>query len=779
MYYYRTQITRQDWFTLALVSGAVLAAAGAVAAAAWVDGLFQVVAVAALSTTLGMALARTRFSEPVALLLTSLYALFTITAINIAQLSPELSWQDRVVELGLRLGRWFEAAFTGGTSRDNLVFVVFLALLFWFLGHSAAWHTFRLNRFGRAVIPPGVVLLVNNFYYEGPLHLEAFLFAYIVLVLLLAVRSHLDARLFEWRFNGSRFVRSASAGFFRAGLSLALVLFIIAWTLPTAGTADLERFQEMWREGPLARINETFNRLFAAVERQGLAIANYYGDEELALGGPIDLSDNVVMSVVSDPPEVNRLYWRSRVYDAYNGRTWTAEGNARSAVPARAELGMPQYLGQQFVFQRVTWAALARSSLVYVAQEPYQLGLDTQMDLVLVGDLPVSTSAIFPDRPLRLNDYYEAWSLVSRASPSALRVASATYPEWVQQRYLQLPPSVTARTRDLALRIVNAANAATPYDQALAIEAWLRREIRYDPRALAPPPDRLDFVDWVLFDLREGYCTYYASAMVVMLRTLGVPARFVAGFAQGEWDAANARYLVRESDAHTWVEVFFPGYGWIEFEPTAIRALPRAGFDDAPFPTATPLATPTPLPTGTPAGSGETAPAITPPATPTAAPLPPAQSGTVAQDDASPGQDAGPIGFIVLLLGLGLLAAAVVIFRLVARRGLDGLSPISRAYARLHVYGRYLGVRPRASETPTERGRQLMNAAPQASRPIAQITEWYNVERYRRVPSADPEAVGRVWGRARRALMRQALAYQARRRLPAASWRLPRLRWRR
>ena len=76
----------------------------------------------------------------------------------------------------------------------------------------------------------------------------------------------------------------------------------------------------------------------------------------------------------------------------------------------------------------------------------------------------------------------------------------------------------------------------------------------------------------MLFDLKQGYCNYYASAMVVMLRTMGIPARMAAGFAQGTWNHGEQAFVVEERDAHTWVEVYFPGYGWVEFEPTAAQA---------------------------------------------------------------------------------------------------------------------------------------------------------------------------------------------------------------
>src|SRR5262249_57256243 len=149
-------------------------------------------------------------------------------------------------------------------------------------------------------------------------------------------------------------------------------------------------------------------------------------------------------------------------------------------------------------------------------------------------------------------------------------------------------------------QIVTEAGAETPYDRAKAIETWLRNNIAYN-ESIPQPPTGHDPVDWVLFDYKQGYCNYYASAMIVMLRTLGIPARMAAGFAQGTWDASQQVYTVQERDAHTWVEVFFPQYGWIEFEPTAAQA-PLNRQDDVPAgiqASATPAVTASPTPTPT------------------------------------------------------------------------------------------------------------------------------------------------------------------------------------
>ena len=146
-----------------------------------------------------------------------------------------------------------------------------------------------------------------------------------------------------------------------------------------------------------------------------------------------------------------------------------------------------------------------------------------------------------------------------------LRSASTDYPEDILERFLSLPADLPERVRDLAREITD--GISNPYDKVKAIERYLRTNYPYD-LDISPPPEGQDVVDYFLFDLRRGYCDYYATSMVVLTRSVGIPVRFVSGYAPGTYDASTTQYIVRELDAHSWVEVYFPEIGWIEFEPT-------------------------------------------------------------------------------------------------------------------------------------------------------------------------------------------------------------------
>ena len=171
------------------------------------------------------------------------------------------------------------------------------------------------------------------------------------------------------------------------------------------------------------------------------------------------------------------------------------------------------------------------------------------------------------------NVRYEAVSSIPRVSPEALRAAATSYPDPIRDLYLQLPhldPRIPALAKQITARAHN------PYDQARAIEQYLRARYTYTLDLSGPPP--ADPLAYFLFDRRAGHCEYFAAAMAVMMRSLGLPTRYINGFLGGEYNDVGGDYIIRAQDAHSWVEVYFPGYGWMTFDPTPPSDERRTGF---------------------------------------------------------------------------------------------------------------------------------------------------------------------------------------------------------
>jgi transglutaminase-like putative cysteine protease len=732
------------------------------AAAAWPLDLRTVIPVMVLSVIFGFVLARSHYNELFALIMSGIYGVgFTLL---LAAINEPGGLIEGAGSLVTRVFRWANDAIYGGINQDDLVFTLLVAALFWFLGYNVAWHTFRVDRVWRVILPPGLILITNNVYYTGKTDLDPYLYVYVFLALLMVIRSNLDARSWEWYVNGIRVPSKLRRQFFRIGAVLALVALLAAWILPSSDLQErLNRFQEFMRAEPLTQLSELWNRLFSTVETQGPTTADYYGSDSLELGGAIRLGEQVVFVVSA--PAGRRYYWRSRIFDTYDDGRWlpgastrlTVEGSPLNVVYDSMDTGARESIRQQFTI------GLNSSRLIYAAPQPLQIDLPTRTDLKYIPDDQTRTgmnvSVIRPLQVLQRGDSYTVTSLMTNATASELRGANTSYPVWVVGQYLQVSQSISQRTRNLANTIVNDANATTPYDRVRAIESWLRANIIYNEIIPQPPPGQ-DPVDWVLFDLKEGYCNYYASAMVMMLRTLGIPARMAAGFAQGTYDPAQGLFTVQERDAHTWVEVYFPGYGWIEFEPTAAQA-PLNRTDDIPAgiqPSRTPDFTPTPTLTPTLTESPTPDPStlepqnapILPSVTPTFTPSPTVTPVIVpTQPPPLTPQPAGPLSFILTALGIALLVLLTVVVILGLGvfiwwwwewRGMGGLSPVSRAYARLERYLGLIGIQLSSQQTPEERRVRIVRALPKAEPPVTAITRMYTAERYGRGAASPQDA---------------------------------------
>jgi transglutaminase-like putative cysteine protease len=212
---------------------------------------------------------------------------------------------------------------------------------------------------------------------------------------------------------------------------------------------------------------------------------------------------------------------------------------------------------------------------IFAPSEPLWMSRDGRYQYLDNGDGTVDISSLTASPGLSPGQIYTVRAAVSAPTIAEMRAAGTEYPEWVSERYLQLPADVTPRTRELAQSIT--AGIDNPYDKVIAITTWLRENITYVETIEGNPAPGQEPVDWFLFDLKQGFCNYYATAEIVLLRSVGIPARWSIGYAQGELleqddsedpQLASLTYLVRNRDAHSWPEVYFPGMGWVEFEPT-------------------------------------------------------------------------------------------------------------------------------------------------------------------------------------------------------------------
>ena len=334
---------------------------------------------------------------------------------------------------------------------------------------------------------------------------------------------------------------------------------------------------------------------------------------------------------------------------------------------------------------------------------------------------------------------YRVTGSTSAATVAQLQQAGKDYPVWVTDRYLQLPDTVTQRTRDLATNLV--IGYPNPYDQATAIESFLRTNFAYE---LNSPDFDGDAVDHFLFEHQAGRCEQFAAAMVVMLRSVGIPSRLVSGYRVGS-EIDDGDYVYRANQAHQWVEIYVPTYGWIEFEPTTNQlcfsrddlGAETVDTDTTPVPDES-----TPKPVATPE--------ITPEPTVAVSPIPP----TLDLPESGGGGSAG--WMIAMAIGLATIAAAVALGAFNWAWRTRGLSETGSLLYRLQRVGGWFGIHPTSSTTPAEYAARFGERFPPAASSAKSISDAYYHETFG-PPDARPDLVDRAengWSRIRATVWR-------------------------
>jgi transglutaminase-like putative cysteine protease len=710
---------RFDWVVVVLAGLVVFCAAASIALADWMPSLNWLIVTVVVSWAVASVLVTRAWRGWIVHLMMTLYGVVWVTLIAISEMPDKVygfTWLDSVRHLIVRLGEhiylWGDAVSAGGVGRDNVIFLMFLTAGFWLITYVAVWNTIRRHHLWRVIAPAGVILLINMYYYGGRQVLAFWLVVYLFVVLLYAARSYTLRQEQRWQFGRVRFKPEIERDFLQLGAMIAVAAVVFGLVAPVFAGAP--QVSGLWREisRPIRSIEDTFSRMFSGLEPHGLPYTNPFG-RNLALGGQRNLGKDLVLEVRS--PEMQ--YWQGVIYDRYTGAAFQSSDTERISVVAD-ELALPQKFQMRDLITQTVSVYFPNNTLLFAAPQPVAVNQTSWVDVLPGNELNVWTLLT----PIGNGDSYRVVSSISRAPIAQLRTAGSTYPAAIRERYLQLPDSLPQRVRDLAQKIVTDAKATSPYEQAAALETWLRQNIKYNDQIPAPTQGQ-DGADYVLFVTQQGYCDYYATAMAVMARSLGIPARIATGFAPGEFDKQRGVYQVYQNNAHTWVEIFFPQYGWIQFEPTASQpAIDRPLPEQA---AAAGDAKPTPVPTGS-SGSG--------------------REVADEEEQAHRGMEIDPVEaqaagqtsvFRLIAIGLAVLALAAgggfLSIRWYEQRGVPRqVSGGTWAFARLARMTRWLKLKLSAADTPYEQAKTIGLVVPARQADIDQLADLYVRERYGR-----------------------------------------------
>jgi len=482
---------------------------------------------------------------------------------------------ERIQVLGTRYLTWVGNTLQGKPYYDPTVTALFWGFLIWAIAVWAMWLIFRRQQPLLALLPL-LGLSSLDLIYSGKTayHLVPILAFTTALSMLV---QH-DAREKTWQEQELEYAGIIREKITGAALVVTLGITLFSMITPTFSiqriAETIERLrQDSGDEDDLLRSlgldreeDQKTVDIFENFQAPGLPNRHLIGS------GP-ELSDQVVMTVQIQPHgELNqepagaqggKYYWRGLTYDLYIGRGWVSRENEQETVHSGETTLSEWPENYQVIRQRVDYRQ-DLGGVMYTAGIP--LSADEQFQVAWrVQDSEQNAFDIFG--AVIQETSYLADSLYPRAGETELQRADQDYPQWIRERYLSLPDSVPERVHALARDLT--ATEPTPYDRAVAIELYLR-QFPYNLDLPQPPIDQ-DLAEYFLFTAKQGYCDYYATTMVVLSRSAGLPARLVTGYLGGQYLAESNTYRVTADLAHAWVEIYFPEYGWIAFEPTGGR----------------------------------------------------------------------------------------------------------------------------------------------------------------------------------------------------------------
>ncbi len=565
----------EGWFSLFLLAAVVYTAIWSVQAAGWVEHISILTFTTALGLISGVFAAKQQrvpgLLVHVAVLVFGLLLAFWQTA--------GAFYNGDLGAFAHALNRWFGIAIGDGTGDDNAIFLFFIVALAFILAYTSAWLVYRMRNPWLMILANAVVLLINLSYVDPGYII--FLAVFLLASLLLVLRLNLYASIQHWERMGLRYADDLNWDVMQAGLLISIGILVLSWLLPFGYLNPAAA--QVWNvsSNPWVQLQNTWNRVISI---DGGATPANHGNfrDTLALGGNPNLNTDVVFKVQTNDDSAQYLAIVS--YDSYHNRNWSISATDQGKIPANTPPLSGSALTHQ-VKQKITVVNPPYEQYPYITGAP-EIAAISRSAKIITGSGGI-VAWLSDTGNFTAGSNYTVTSTVSSADINTLRTVplpkdAPTY--YINPNMPDIEPPVNAfaptvvhdftqtgnidpRIKSLAQQIVHDAKATTMYDMAAALEKYLHDHYRYN--TAVNPPAGQDPVSWFLFESHESYCTYFASAMTLMARSLGMPSRVVAGYTAGKYDAAHHEYVIRGNDAHSWPQVYFAGYGWINFQPSA------------------------------------------------------------------------------------------------------------------------------------------------------------------------------------------------------------------
>ncbi len=731
----------EGWFALVLLAVAVYCVVYSITSVGWVDHTFILYWSATAGLIVGLAIAKLQRLPQVILHLAACLIGHWLSIWLTSVIAFNVSWHLLIATIGAVI------ADPARINNSEMVFLFYLSFLCFFLGYFGTWLIYRAHLPWLLAIVYCSILLINLSYVKHDISLIVTIL--LAALILLIARIQLTAKLVQWKSEGLHTDRPWLQGITRRFMQIAsavvVLTLLLGWMLPTLSQTDAGA--NFWNGLDNAWLNIVQNPLSlqdpGSILQAYQAPTNFFGDQ-LTIAGSVHLPVGEVLNYTSSAAP---QYLAGFTYDHFDGHTWTSLSSV-NRQNYEADTSLPNDTAHNYKTATTSVTIVlppdGPKHYIFGPAQPSSFDVATT-----IYGMPI-VSAWVQQSAMTKGEHYQVTSFISTASAqdlSAVSLPQGNSNIWkgngkystLEAYYLQVPADLSPQIWKTTQQWMR--GAANAYDALRRLEAHLSDQTQFTYAVDNPPvPGNVDAVSWLL-QTRRGYCTYYATAMTIMARQLGIPARIVNGFSHGHLDIQRKVWVVDGSDAHSWVQAYFPGFGWINFDPTPGYTLNNG---NNPQPTTSPV--PTPQPTST-NPKKNTRP----------------NSSHTGENPAAPGaaaQDTFLVSFSMITLLCSILILLVAIARYWWRSLYDDSTFITRTFWRLCRMAGWVGLSPRSWQTPYEYSSMLSSRVPQEATSLWRLTELFVRERWaapQHIPSAlekNERELRRLWPGLRRTFLR-------------------------
>src|SRR2546421_6591290 len=730
----------EGWFSLFLLVTVVYSTIWSVQAAGWVDHLNILTLTTALGLVGGLIAAKQRLLprwlvHPIAIVLGLLLAFWQTAGADKG---------GSVMALVDSMHQWFIVAFGAATSNDDSIFLFFITALGFLLAYTSAWLLYRTRSPWLMILANAVVLLINLSNIDPGYII--FLIIFLIAALLLLLRFNLYESSVRWKRQGLRCSDDLGWEFMQAGALVSIGILILTWFMPWGYVNDAA--EQIWSadNNPWVQLQNEWNRLVAVTGGYNALNHGNFTDT-LVLGGYPNLNEDIVFTLKTDDPNQSL---ETLSYSNYDGRSWSNGRTDGTSLRAGAT-AYDTAVDLTAVHQQINVINPPGEQNAYLLGSPQIASTDQGAEVVTRRSDGSIVAWIRTNGRLVAGQHYSVTSFVSSADVNTLKTVplpkdapsfvpkpdqtdlgppAGYYDPNVLSTYLQLPNNLDHNILVTAKSLTD--NEPTMYGKVLALETYLRG-FTYDTNINLPAGQ--EGVSWFLFRSgHRGFCNYFATAMAVMARELGIPARVVTGYTNGKLDPKTHQLVVRGSDAHAWTQVYFASYGWVNFEPSA-------SFATFTRPIHTTAGVPTVNPNGS--GSNSTGGVHKPTHDPSSDGSGNTVTSTQAKTDVQ-GQVRRNVGIVLLGLVL-LILLGLIYFSLWWRRLFRGYGIPMQIFGRMSLLACWAVISLRRSQTPYEYVHALSEVVPEQAVTIERLGDIYVRDRWADPSSSEhPRRTGEV-----------------------------------